>query len=235
MAEAAEPAGSSPVGPANPGLPSQSMRDGSKGLPAFLRRVFRHLRASPVVLVDERPWTWVHGQNTDKGTSRELNSSAGTAAPQNQACHANPSDLLTPRRALMTTMLPEEIGGIWMTPLDRSVQRCPALRINRVNLCFSARLEEKLDDGDVTVLCSHVKRGKAIFGRCIRISASIQKKCRYIPVFLTDGVMEQRCVVPFRGFEKSRVPVHRFSHRGEIAPCCSSEDGRVILRPVMRR
>jgi len=24
---------------------------------------------SPAVLVDERPWTWVHGQNTDNDTS----------------------------------------------------------------------------------------------------------------------------------------------------------------------
>ncbi len=72
MAEAAEPAGSSPVGPANPRQPTQSIRDGSKGLRSFLHRVFRHLGTSPAFLIDRRPWTWVHGQNTDNDTSNPL-------------------------------------------------------------------------------------------------------------------------------------------------------------------
>ncbi len=56
------PAGSSPVGPANPRQPSQP----PDGLPAFLRRVFRHLGISPRV---SHRWTSVdvgsrpeHGQ-----------------------------------------------------------------------------------------------------------------------------------------------------------------------------
>jgi len=40
-----------------------------KGPRAFVRRVFRHLGGPPAFLIDERPWTWVHGQNTEKDTS----------------------------------------------------------------------------------------------------------------------------------------------------------------------
>jgi hypothetical protein len=94
----------------------------------------------------------------------------------------------------MSTVLLQEFSGVWMVPLHCPVQRCPALRINGVDLCLSSRFEEKRDHGNVTVLRCHVKSGKAILGHRINVSAFIEKICRNILVFLTDCVME----VPIR-------------------------------------
>jgi hypothetical protein len=46
-----------------------SPRSPSDGVRACLRRVFRHLESRLAVLMDGRPWTWVHGQNTANDTS----------------------------------------------------------------------------------------------------------------------------------------------------------------------
>jgi len=54
---------SAPPIPVNPRSPSNGRR-------AFLRRVFRPLGSRPAIPIDERPWTWVHGQDTDNDTSK---------------------------------------------------------------------------------------------------------------------------------------------------------------------
>jgi hypothetical protein len=50
----------------NPCSPSEMVRRGFRPFSAVFSAT---LGFRPAVLMDERPWTWVHGQNTDKDTS----------------------------------------------------------------------------------------------------------------------------------------------------------------------